>query len=781
MANASAVAYSRHALALVLLPDGFARLPRCYTTDLMLSQLKRPLRLLRLQTSHFRLSHWLRQQLKRLWHSPHLLGDRYILEDNTEIAVYTDQPEHFPGYQHLCSLNASPRQRRVTVSLVVTARNEYATAASLIASLLAQSRLPDEIVVIDTGSDDGTVELLRELATSSPVPFKVLEAPGANIAGGRNQAIAHASGEIVAVTDFGCKPASHWLESLVAPFEIDPAIQVSAGRYQAVDPVGQATPWLLGRTLEQIEPQHFLPSGVSIAFTKDAWQRAGGYPEWLTLTGEDTYFAMELKRTTIYWAFVPEAIVYWEAPQILWDRWRKAYRWSIGDGEVGMTGKAYRWAALKLGTLVVALTGLITLALLATLTNWIALWVLTGLAALAGLSRWWVRLMHRQTTVGGELTLLGTYAAELAGFLSGLSRRGVVDSRRYRALHGVVFILAGVPIDDTGGGARWTQIALELIRRQFLVVFLNKYPKYESIDLGLSIRHPNLITFQVERFHWKKFWQDYSAALAVKPLWALVELPLRDYLPVIEGVRQLKGVVIYDLLDDWSTALGGKWYSPTVERTVVDQSQSLVATSPALAERLEQLSKRSVTLLPNAVNRYVFNPSHFFPRPADWPEAAWHVIYVGSLWGTWFDWALLVQVAQAYPEAGIVVIGDYAGQCKVPPPNLHFLGLKPQYSLPAYLAHADVAIIPWQVNDITQSTSPLKVYEYLAMHKPVVAPDIQPLRGLPGVHLARDANQFVALVGHLRQVEPPVDEMDAFIQQNDWSARVEALLSMVNG
>lgn len=720
-----------------------------------------------------------RRWVRQLWHSPRLFGDRYTVEDNTQVTVYTDHSEHFQDYQPLIKLSKTSRQRRVSVALVATARNEIATASTLVSSIFNQTRLPDEIVITDTGSNDGTSDLLRELANQSEVPFKVLEVPGANIAQGRNIAIAHARSDVIAVTDFGCKPDLDWLENIVAPFEIDPDNQVSAGRYIYVDEKGCSSPWLLGRTLAQIEPQGYLPPGGSAAFTKDVWRNVGGYPEWLTLTGEDTYFDLELKRSTTRWAFVPEAVVQWEVPQGIWNRWRKAYSWSIGDGEAGMTARAYRWALLKVGSLAMILLGLFSLVILAMFSPWLPLKISAILVISLGLIWALVHLRRRKRKLVDEVLLIGAYTAEVLGYITGLRRRREVDHRRYQSLKGVFFILAGVPIDDTGGGGRWTQIALELLRRQYLIVFVHKFPKYESVDLNIRIRHPNLITSTISSFQWQEFRNYFGQLLKAKPLIALVEMPVDDFQPVISGIRDLNGVVIYDLLDDWETSLGGTWYSMDAERKIIADSQVLIATATGLANRLEQKSNRKVVLLPNAVNSYLFDPDRYYNPPEDLPEADWYIIYIGALWGEWFDWELLVRVARTYPRAAMIVIGDYAGQCASPPSNLHFLGLKPQPALPAYLSYARVAIIPWKNNIITHNTSPLKVYEYLTMRKPVVAPDLQPLRGIPGVYLTPSSDKFIAAIAELQNADVPVDEIDRFSEENDWKARVDALLELV--
>jgi glycosyltransferase involved in cell wall biosynthesis len=447
------------------------------------------------------------------------------------------------------------------------------------------------------------------------------------------------------------------------------------------------------------------------------------------------------------------------------------FRWAVGDGESGVHAEYYwRWA-VGLGVF----AGL-TLVLLLALGAGLGLGVIDPLWAVLPVLGWLGAAARLR-----DPAILAGRAAAVAGFLAGVRRRPLVEARRWAQLRGVWFILSGVPIDDTGGGARATQVALELLRQGCFVVFISKFPRYESVDLGLRFAHPNLRTYRAADFDWDRFVGQYKALLEGKPLVALVEFPVADFLPIVDRVRGAGGRVIYDLIDDWATSLGGNWYRPEVERAFIDRADVLTATAPALADRLRELSGREVQLVPNAVNSRLFDPSRPYPRPEDMPGAEWVMIYAGALWGEWFDWELVIRLADAYPEAAVLVIGDYRGQCPERRPNLHFLGLKPQRELPAYLAHSDVAIIPWKVNKITLATSPLKVYEYLAMRRPVVAPDLPPLRGIPGVWLASCKDEFVHLVKYVRDVDYPVDQVTDFVQANNWEARVKVLSSLVGG
>jgi hypothetical protein len=265
-----------------------------------------------------------------------------------------------------------------------------------------------------------------------------------------------------------------------------------------------------------------------------------------------------------------------------------------------------------------------------------------------------------------------------------------------------------------------------------------------------------------------------------KAVECLVEYPTPDFMPLIETIKQAGAYITYEMIDDWDSSLGGSWYTPNIEREIIRISDHLTATAPALQTKMEKMSGRTVGMMPNAVNSRLFNPLRRYQRPADLPRADWVAVYIGALWGDWFDWDLLAATADAYPQAAIVAVGDYRDQCAAPPPNLFFLGLKAQSDLPPYLAHSDVAIIPWKVNSITQATSPLKLYEYLAMRKPVVVPDLKPLQGIPGLFRSKTDAEFIRLVGQAREAQLPMTDIDAFIAENNWQARVGQLIKLMN-
>lgn len=232
--------------------------------------------------------------------------------------------------------------------MIATVLNEEASVAELVQSLTVQTRRPDEVIISDGGSTDKTVEVLRT-AAADRVNLLVLNLPGSNIAEGRNAAIGRATGDVIAVTDAGVQLKPTWLEQLIAPFEKRP------GRVDVVSGFFEPAPKTIfeiamGATVlptrEEINPARFLPSSRSLAFTKEAWRRAGGYPEWLDYC-EDVVFDLALRRSGCVFAWAPGAVALFRPRSSLRSFWQQYYRYARGDGKAGLWPKrhAVRYAS----------------------------------------------------------------------------------------------------------------------------------------------------------------------------------------------------------------------------------------------------------------------------------------------------------------------------------------------------------------------------------------------------------------------------------------------------
>jgi glycosyltransferase involved in cell wall biosynthesis len=257
--------------------------------------------------------------------------------------------------------------------------NEQDAIERLLTSLDRQTRRPDEVVVADGGSTDGTLAILESWASSESLPLKILETPSANISQGRNAAISAATGDLIASTDAGVRLEDDWLEKLVRPFEDEetgPAVAVVSGWF-VPDP-HTVFETAMGATvlpqLRDVKPETFLPSSRSVAFRKAAWEACGGYPEWLDYC-EDLIFDLRLRDLYGSFAFAPAAVVHFRPRGALKTFFRQYYQYARGDGKADLWRRRH---AIRYLTYLVLGPLLVVLALLYSPWWWLAL--LAGLA-----------------------------------------------------------------------------------------------------------------------------------------------------------------------------------------------------------------------------------------------------------------------------------------------------------------------------------------------------------------------------------------------------------------
>ena len=713
-------------------------------------------------------------------------GKSFILDANPyqDVRVYTSRPDLLVEYPDRILI---PRGERIVarepVSLIATVRNEAATIELWLDSIRRQTRRPDEIVITDGGSTDDTVEKILAFEEKHRLGIRLIQEAGANVARGRNIAIKAAKYEIIAITDAGCELSPDWLHLLTIPFSLCPETEVAAGFYEA------RTRSLFERivtkftvpTLQSVDPRTFNPSSRSLALRKSFFEKIGGYPEYLTLSGEDTLLDVTARMYARHWAFVPEAIVYWHVPSAFRKLRRTFFSWGRGDGEAGLHSPIYVTLALVYG----AALALLLVAVILAPFIWPASVALLFVAVLlwgAVLRKYNVWNIARESDYNLPLVIMvlaTIHFGQVTGFLRGWLNRGKVKKRKLAGVTRNFLVLAGIPMYDTGGGQRSTQLTLELLRRGFKVTYVNYFPSYETRLVRFHYPNPLLESRSIATFRLRQYRREHEASLSRTCV--LIEFPLGKYLKIAKKLQARGARLIYDLMDDWSSALGSGWYSKEVEDEIIAISDYLVATAQDLKNQLERRAPgRSVLLLPNAVNTELFDPNRFYPRPADLPDRRPIIGYIGSMYGEWFREDLVIKVAQSYPDASIVVIGDHKQRFARKPENLYTLGLKPHMQIPAYLAHFDVCLIPFKQMELVQATSPIKVFEYLAMGKPVVATTMKELQGIPNVYLSDSDEEFIANVARALSSKPDRTELQSFIDNNSWRARIDALLRLID-
>lgn len=287
---------------------------------------------------------------------------------------------------------AEPKVAPLDLTLILTVLNEAASMPSFLESVRSQTRVPREIVVVDGGSTDSTVERVKEWDPPEGCVVHVHVEPGAGISQGRNVAIAAASAERVLVTDAGTQLATDWVEAMWDAFQANPDAAVISGWFQ---PAGSGTferalAFTITPRLSEVDPARFLPSSRSLGLNRSAWESVGGYPEWLDYC-EDLVFDLALKESGFKFAFAPAAMVSWSGRPTLKAFAKQYYRYARGDGKAGLWPRRHliRYASYAVGVIGLAIAPRQPLAI-----------GLLGAGALAYMQKFFRRVIQRRAQYG---------------------------------------------------------------------------------------------------------------------------------------------------------------------------------------------------------------------------------------------------------------------------------------------------------------------------------------------------------------------------------------------
>jgi hypothetical protein len=148
------------------------------------------------------------------------------------------------------------------------------------------------------------------------------------------------------------------------------------------------------------------------------------------------------------------------------------------------------------------------------------------------------------------------------------------------------------------------------------------------------------------------------------------------------------------------------------------------------------------------------------------------------------DFDLIDEVAALRPQWHLILVGPLAKVEAAAIPdraNVHLLGAKPYSELPAYLAHWDLAMLPFARNDATRFISPTKTPEYLAAGRRVVSTSISdvvtPFGELGMVHIADDPAAFVSAVEAAWRNDGPawLLRVDGYLAGCSWERTFSAM------
>lgn len=175
-------------------------------------------------------------------------------------------------------------------------------------------------------------------------------------------------------------------------------------------------------------------------------------------------------------------------------------------------------------------------------------------------------------------------------------------------------------------------------------------------------------------------------------------------------------------------------HGPQCEEALVRQSDIVLANSSYFAEQLRPWNAETY-VINTGVHLELYDANRQWNKPEDMQNIpSPRVGYTGAIIESRLDSDLLYHIARQLPEYNFVFVGPEDEHFRRHPihqlKNAYFTGRKDVEQLPQYIQHFDVCINPQIINPITDGNYPLKIDEYLAMGKPVVATSTHTMRDI---------------------------------------------------
>lgn len=270
------------------------------------------------------------------------------------------------------------------------------------------------------------------------------------------------------------------------------------------------------------------------------------------------------------------------------------------------------------------------------------------------------------------------------------------------------------------------------------------------------------------------------------------------FLPWIKQWADFGCKILYEYIDEISDDITGKVPAATRERHEVllkDKSVYIVATADKLYD--EVIKKRGSNA--RCLNSGNGVDCQHFRQPEDFtkvPEEAAQIIrkgkpiigYFGAI-ANWFDFELIMEAANKRPQYEFMLIGPHYGNHNLKIlkemkklSNVHLVGAINYHTLPFVAHYFTVATIPFVINEITESTSPIKLFEYMAMGKPVVTTPMRECFKYSVVRIGRTTEEYVLCLDEaVKETKDPecAKRMMKIADENSWLIKAQEITKLL--
>lgn len=261
----------------------------------------------------------------------------------------------------------------------------------------------------------------------------------------------------------------------------------------------------------------------------------------------------------------------------------------------------------------------------------------------------------------------------------------------------------------------------------------------------------------------------------------------------IENSLKRKDKVLYEYIDEITESITGEYLEGYVEkhnRILKNDDIYIVATADRLYNEVKGYRNSKLVLSTNGVHVKDFDKLETFV-PDDLKEIKEKydkvICYYGSF-AVWFDYKLVDKCAKKYPNYAFLLIGyEYDSSLResniLDNKNIYYIGKRPYNELVNYTKNVDLLTIPFLINDITNSTSPVKLFEYMAVKKPIITTAMPECKKYKSVVIGDNHDDFI------KKIESTIElnnDEDYLIQEynealeNSWDKKANIIIDLLD-
>lgn len=311
---------------------------------------------------------------------------------------------------------------------------------------------------------------------------------------------------------------------------------------------------------------------------------------------------------------------------------------------------------------------------------------------------------------------------------------------------------------------------------------IKKYSNNLYLTNFNNIALNKILERELSKINKPKYIQLYSTD------WKLSVKNIEDY--ISNGYK-----FIYEYIDDLSPELSGTKELP---KNIIDKYEYVmehddtyvVVTATKLEENVvKRRGKKNLVFSSNGVD-YKFFKS--IDKKYNFEDKFLEILnnkkpiicYYGAL-AKWFDYDLIKKIAKTN-KYSIVLFGikydESFDENMSNVENVYFMGPRDYKVLKNYADKCDVMIIPFKINNITEATSPVKIFEYMALNKPIVITDLKECRNYKSVFLSKSYDEFLDnldLALKKKNDKKYIKLLDKEAKENDWNIKAKLIIKLI--